>query len=47
MGLLRKIIRTATRPIRAEIHGVIGEKKVDSKLNPLLFGGVEHRQINE
>lgn len=46
MGLLRKIIRTATKPIRAKVHGAQGERKVDSKLNPLLFGKVEHRQIN-
>ena len=46
MGLLRKIIRTATRPIRAKAHGAAGERKVDSKLNPLIFGKVEHRQIN-
>lgn len=46
MGLLRKIIRTATRPLRAKAHGAEGERKVDSKLNPLIFGKVEHRQIN-
>ena len=26
--------------------GKVGERKVDDKLNPLLFGKVEHRQIN-
>ena len=46
MGILRKLIKTATRPLRAKIHGAQGERKVDSKLNPLLFGKVEHRQIN-
>lgn len=46
MGLLRKIIRKATKPIRAKAHGNQGERKVDSKLNPLIFGKVEHRQIN-
>lgn len=46
MGILRKIIRTATKPIRAKVHGAHGERKVDSKLNPLIFGIVEHRQIN-
>lgn len=46
MGLLSKIIREETKTLRAKVHGVIGEKKVDSKLNPLLFGRVEHRQIN-
>lgn len=28
------------------VKGVIGETEVDSKLNPLIFGKVEHRQIN-
>lgn len=50
MGLLgriiRKAIRESTRPTRAKINGEIGEAKVDSKLNPLIFGKVEHRQIN-
>lgn len=46
MGLLRKIIRTATKSSRARAHGVEGENKVNSKLNPLIFGKVEHRQIN-
>lgn len=27
-------------------HGAQGERKVDSELNPLIFGKVEHRQIN-
>lgn len=46
MGLLRKIVRSATKPLRAKMHGAAGERKVDSKLNPLIFGKVEHRQIN-
>ena len=46
MGLLRKVIRQATKPIRAKRHGEQGERKVDSKLNPLIFGKVEHRLIN-
>ena len=46
MGILKHIIRTATQPIRAEAHGRQGERKVNSKLNPLIFGVVEHRQIN-
>ena len=46
MGILRKIFRIATRPARAEAHGAQGERKVNSKLNPLIFGKVEHRQIN-
>lgn len=46
MGLLGKIIKIATRPIRAKVNGAVGERKVVSKLNPLIFGKVEHRQIN-
>lgn len=46
MGLLKKLVKKATRPLRAKMHGAKGERKVDSKLNPLLFGRVEHRQIN-
>lgn len=46
MGILRKVIRSATKPIRAKAHGAAGERKVDSKLNPLIFGKVDHRQIN-
>lgn len=50
MGLLRKAfrktIRKATRPIRAEINGKKGERMVDSALNPLFFGKVDHRSIS-
>lgn len=46
MGLIRKILRTITKPVIAKIHGVTGERKVNSKLNPLIFGKVDHRQIN-
>ena len=46
MGLVKKIIRKATKPMRVKVHGAQGERKVDSKLNPLIFGKVEHRQIN-
>ena len=46
MRLLRKVIRKATKPLRAKRHGEQGERKVDSKLNPLIFGKVEHRLIN-
>ena len=45
MGLLRKLVKVATRPLRAKVHGAVGERKGDSKLNPLIFGKVEHRQI--
>lgn len=46
MGLLRKLIREETKPLRAKVHGSVGEYRVESKLNPLIFGKVEHRQIN-
>lgn len=46
MGILGKLINDATKPIRAKVKGASGERKVDSKLNPLLIGRVEHRQIN-
>ena len=46
MGLLRKLIKVATRPLRAKVHGAVGERKVNAKLNPLIFGKVDHRQIN-
>ena len=50
MGLLKKVVKKAvrkiTQPIRAKAHGAQGERKANSKLNPLLFGKVEHRQIN-
>ncbi|MGP1414272.1 MAG: NERD domain-containing protein [Bacillales bacterium] len=46
MGLLSLIVRKATRPIRSKVNGVIGEAKVDKKLNPLIFGKVNHKQIN-
>lgn len=43
MGLLKKLLK----PVTNDITGKIGEHKVDSKLNPLIFGKVEHRQIND
>lgn len=46
MGLLNSIIKAATKPVRAKIHGAQGEMKVNNRLNPLLFGKVEHRQLN-
>lgn len=46
MGLLGKLVKKATKPLRAKVHGAQGERKVNSKLNPLIFGKVEHRQIN-
>ena len=35
MGLLRTIIRTATRPARKKVHGVSGERKVNATLGSL------------
>ena len=46
MGILSKLIRKITRPVRAKRNGVIGERKVINKLNPLFFEKVNHRQIN-
>ena len=45
-GLTKKVIKKATKPLRVKAHGAAGERKVDNKLNPLLFGKVDHRQIN-
>lgn len=46
MGILKKIIKVVAQPAINNAKGKIGEAKVDSKLNPLIFGKVEHRQIN-
>ncbi len=46
MGILKKIIKEISKPYANDYRGKIGEAKVDFKLNPLLFGKVEHRQIN-
>lgn len=46
MGILSKLIRKITRPVRTKRNGVIGERKVINKLNPLFFEKVNHRQIN-
>lgn len=45
MGLLKKIIKKIIKPEINNYKGMVGEKKVDSKLNPWFFGKVEHRQI--
>lgn len=34
------------KPLRNKIKGKIGEQEVSRKLNPLIFGKVEHRLIN-
>lgn len=46
MGLLKKLVKVVTKPLTNNMRGAIGESKVDFKLNPLIFGKVEHRQIN-
>ncbi|MBR6410316.1 MAG: NERD domain-containing protein [Clostridia bacterium] len=46
MGFLKKLIRAASKPIINDLKGQVGEAEVDAKLNPLFFGKVEHRQIN-
>lgn len=46
MGILKSIIKATTKPLKDKRKGVIGEKKVNSQLNPLVFGKVEHKQIN-
>ena len=38
MGLIRRIIKEIIRPFDNKIKGEVGESKVNSKLNPLLFG---------
>lgn len=47
MSLLEKILKKALKPVINNVKGKIGEAKVDSKLNPILFDKVEHRQIND
>lgn len=46
MGIFKKLIKAVARPTINNIKGKIGEAKVDSKLNPLIFDKVDHRQIN-
>ncbi len=46
MSLIGKIIRRTLKPVINNAKGAVGEKKVANKLNPLIFGRVEHRQIN-
>lgn len=46
MGLFKKIIKEVTKPLANNIRGKIGESKVDAKLNPLIFGRVNHRLID-
>ena len=46
MGLVKKLIKSALKPVKSSTKGVIGEAKVSSKLNPILFGKVEHKQLD-
>ena len=46
MGTLKKIVKKVLQKPINEHRGKVGEAKVNSKLNPWLFGKVEHRQIN-
>ena len=46
MGLLKKIVKAIAQPVINNYKGKLGEAKVNSKLSPLIFDKVEHRQIN-
>ena len=46
MGIIKQLIKEVTKPIKNDFNGMIGEASVSTKLNPLIFGRVEHRQIN-
>lgn len=57
MGLFKSIIKTTKKNIRVvkkltkpepikDTSGKLGEKAVNKQLNPLIFGRVKHRQIN-
>lgn len=46
MGMLKTIFKPLIQPMINNRKGRAGESKVNSKLNPLIFGKVEHRQIN-
>lgn len=47
MGIIKKMIKTITKPAVNNIKGKAGERKVNRELNPLIFGKVEHKQIND
>ena len=47
MSILGRIIKEVTKPIVNNHKGKVGEAKVNNKLNPLIFGKVEHKQIND
>ena len=46
MGILKNLVKEITKPIANAHRGKVGEAKVNSKLNPMIFGRVKHRQIN-
>lgn len=46
MGLLKKLFKSIAKPEINRFKGKVGESKVDSELNPWLFGRVKHKQIN-
>lgn len=46
MKLMTKLFKNHMQPLRNKIKGKIGEQEVSRKLNPLIFGKVEHRLIN-
>ena len=46
MAFIKKIIKTITQPIINKYKGRLGETKVKRILNPLIFGRVKHKQIN-
>ncbi len=46
-GLLTKMVKTIAQPAINNHKGKVGEAKVDSKLNPLLFGLLDYESTNE
>ena len=46
MGILKNIVKTVFKDEINNHKGKVGEAKVNRKLNPLLFGKIEHKQIN-
>lgn len=46
LSILKKIAKEVLKLTVNNHKGRIGEAKVDSRLNPLIFGKVEHKQIN-
>lgn len=46
MGILGRLIKQVFKKEINGVKGKVGEMRVSSKLNPLIFGRVEHRQID-